>query len=258
MFGVTAARWLEEKVLALGADNVAAFFAEPLQGAGGAILPPDTYWPEIQRICKKYDVLLVVDEVVSGFGRTGRWFGSETFGIEAPDLMALAKGMTSSYFPMSATMVSDRIASLLIEKGGEFYHGFTNSGHPVGASVALENIRIMEREGIIEHAAALSGHFAEHVANLAEHPLVGNVRSCGLFAGMQLVADKHKRVLFDPESRVGDRCSSEALERGLAFRAIGDTMALMPPLIITKDQIDEIFAIVGQALDATARSVKLI
>lgn len=255
-FGLTAARWLEDKILELGAENVAAFFAEPFQGAGGAILPPDTYWPEIQRICRKYDVLLVIDEVVSGFGRTGKWFGCETFGIEAPDLMAIAKGITSSYFPMSATMVSDRIASLLIETGGEFYHGFTNSGHPVGAAVALENIRIMEREQVVENAAELGKHFGEHVASLADHPLVGNVRSCGLFAGIQLVADKDKRVLFDEALRVGDHCSTEALHRGLALRAIGDTMTLMPPLIITRGQIDEVFAMTRDALDATARAFK--
>lgn len=252
-FGLTAARWLEDKILEVGAENVAAFFAEPFQGAGGAILPPDTYWPEIQRICKKYDVLLVIDEVVSGFGRTGKWFGCETFGIEAPDLMALAKGITSSYFPMSAAMVSDRIASLLIEEGGEFYHGFTNSGHPVGAAVALENIRIMAQEQVVENAAALAGHFGAHVANLADHPLVGDVRSCGLFAGIQLVADKEKRVLFDEATGVGERCSAEALDRGLALRAIGDTMTLMPPLIIAHDQIDEVFKITREALDATAR-----
>ena len=256
-FGLTAAGWLEEKILALGAENVAAFFAEPFQGAGGAILPPSTYWPEIQRICRKYDVLLVVDEVVSGFGRTGKWFGCETFGIEAPDLMSLAKGITSAYFPMSATMVCDRIASLLIAEGGEFYHGFTNSGHPVGAAVALENIRLMEVERIVEHAAAEAEHFARHVARLADHPLVGDVRSCGLFAGMQLVKDKATRTLFDDSIRAGEKCSAEALERGLALRAVGDTMILMPPLVITRDEIDAVFAITRQALDATAQACGL-
>lgn len=251
-FGLTAAGWLEDKILELGADRVAAFFAEPFQGAGGAIMPPTTYWPEIQRICRKYDVLLVVDEVVSGFGRTGKWFGCETFGIESPDLMAIAKGITSSYFPMSAAMVSDRIASLLIAEGGEFYHGFTNSGHPVGAAVALENIRIMERERVVEHAAEVGQYFGELIASLADHPLVGNVRSCGLFAGIQLVADKQTRRLFDDSLRVGDHCSAESLRRGLALRAIGDTMTLMPPLIITRAQIDEVFRVTVEALDATA------
>lgn len=257
-FGVTAAGWLEAKILEHGAENVAAFFAEPIQGAGGAIIPPRSYWPEIQRICRQYDVLLVVDEVVTGFGRTGRWFGSEAFGIDAPDLMALAKGITSSYFPLSATMVSDPIAALLIEDGGEFYHGFTNSGHPVGCAVALENIRILREERIVDNAAELAPFLADCAGMLADHPLVGDVRSCGLFAGIQLVADKEKRKLFDETLRVGERCSADALDRGLALRSIGDTMALMPPLIITGEQLDEVFSITRDALDATARALGLM
>ena len=257
-FGVTAARWLEERITSLGAENVAAFFAEPIQGAGGAIIPPVTYWPEIQRICRKYDVLLIVDEVVTGFGRTGNWFGCDTYGIEAPDMMALAKGITSSYFPLSATMVSDRIASLLIREGGEFYHGFTNSGHPVGCAVAIENIRILREERIVDNAAELAPYFAEHVQALADHPLVGDVRSVGLFAGLQLVADKNNRRLFDEELGVGEQCSAAALEGGLALRAIGDTMALMPPLIITGDQLDDVFSVTRDALDATARTLGVV
>ena len=252
-FGRTAASWLEQKILEIGPDNVAAFFGEPMQGAGGAIIPPDSYWPEIERICRQYDVLLVIDEVGSGFGRSGHWFACEAFGIVAPDLMAIAKGITSSYFPMSAAMVGDRIASLLIEKGDEFYHGFTNSGHPVGCAVALENIRIMRDERIVDNVAELAPYFADAIESLADHPLVGNVRARGFLAGIQLVADKEKREFFDEALRVGEHCSAEALSRGLALRAIGDTMALMPPLIITAVQIDDMIAIVRQALDATAR-----
>ncbi|HVW70545.1 MAG TPA: aminotransferase [Steroidobacteraceae bacterium] len=253
-FGVRAARWLEERILELGADNVAAFFAEPMQGAGGAIIPPDTYWPEIQRICRKYDVLLSVDEVVCGFGRTGHWFGSQRFGIGQADLMAVAKGITSAYIPLSAALVSDRIAAVLIEKGGEFYHGFTHSGHPVACAVALENIRILREERILEHVNAVEPRFRARMAALADHPLVGDVRSCGLFGGIQLVADKRTRRLFDSGARVGDRCSREALARGLALRSIGDTMALMPPLVITLEQIDTVFDITREALDATQRN----
>lgn len=252
-FGRIAAGWLEEKILEIGPENVAAFFGEPMQGAGGAIIPPDSYWPEIERICRRYDVLLVVDEVGSGFGRSGHWFACEAFGIVAPDLMVLAKGITSSYFPMSAAMVGDRIASVLIEEGDEFHHGFTNSGHPVGCAVALENIRILRDEGIVENVAELAPYFASAVESLTDHPLVGNVRARGFLAGIQLVADKEKRALFDPELRVGDYCSAEALSRGLALRAIGDTMALMPPLIMTAAQIDEVIGIVRDALDATER-----
>lgn len=252
-FGRTAAGWLEQKILEIGPDNVAAFFGEPMQGAGGAIIPPDTYWPEIERICRKYDLLLVVDEVGSGFGRTGRWFACESFGIVAPDLMAIAKGITSSYFPMSAAMVGDRIASALIEKGDEFHHGFTNSGHPVGCAVALENIRIMRDEGIVDNVAELAPRFARAIESVADHPLVGNVRARGFLAGIQLVADKRTRRLFDEALGVGEHCSAEALSRGLALRAIGDTMALMPPLIMNPAQIDEMITIVRDALDATER-----
>lgn len=252
-FGRTAASWLEQKILELGQDNVAAFFGEPMQGAGGAIIPPDTYWPEIERICRKYDVLLVVDEVGSGFGRTGHWFGCESFGITAPDLMPLAKGVTSAYFPLSAVMVGDRIATMLIDKGDEFHHGFTYSGHPVGCAVALENIRILRDEKIVENVAELAPYLASSLAALADHPLVGDVRARGYLAGIQLVEDKGKRGLYDPARRVGEHCSAEALSRGLALRAIGDTMALMPPLITTAAQIDEIVSIVREALDATAR-----
>jgi putrescine---pyruvate transaminase len=254
-FGLQAARWLEERILELGADNVAAFFAEPMQGAGGAIIPPETYWPEIQRICRQYDVLLSVDEVVCGFGRTGRWFGCQRFGIEQADLMAVAKGINSAYLPLSAALISDRIAEVLIEKGGEFFHGFTHSGHPVACAVALENIRILREERIIEHAVSVEPLFRTRIEALADHALVGDVRSCGLFGGMQLVADKRTRRLFESSARVGDRCSREALARGLALRSIGDTMALMPPLVITPEQINTVFDITLAALDATARHV---
>ncbi|MBS0418371.1 MAG: aminotransferase class III-fold pyridoxal phosphate-dependent enzyme [Proteobacteria bacterium] len=255
-FGMRAAGWLEARILDLGADNVAAFFAEPIQGAGGAIIPPATYWPEIQRICTKYEVLLSVDEVVCGFGRTGHWFGSHRFGIQQPDLMAVAKGITSAYIPLSAALVSNRVAAVLIDRGGEFYHGFTHSGHPVACAVALENIRILREERIVEHVAAIEPHFAARVAALADHPLVGDVRSCGLFAGIQLVADKRARQMFDSSIRAGDRCSREALARGLALRSIGDTMALMPPLVITEEEIDTVFDITREALDATARQLE--
>ena len=254
-FGVTAAGWLEEKILAVGAEHVAAFFAEPIQGAGGAIIPPRSYWPEIQRICRKYDVLLAVDEVVSGFGRTGRWFASDYFGISDFDLMAVAKGITSAYFPLSAALASNRLADVLIDKGGEFYHGFTNSGHPVGCAVALENLRLLEEERVIEHVAELAPLFADHVLSLADHALVGDVRACGFFAGIQLVRDKAKREFFPEEALVGDHCSRAALERGLALRSIGDTMALMPPLIISAPELDEMFALTRAALDATAEAI---
>jgi putrescine aminotransferase len=253
VFGKVAAGWLEEAIVALGPDSVAAFFAEPLQGAGGAIIPPDSYWPEIQRICRKHDVLLAVDEVVSGFGRTGAWFGCDTYGI-TPDVMQVAKGLTSAYAPLSATLMSGRIGKTLIDKGGEWYHGFTYSGHPTCCAVALENIRILRDERIIETVHdELAPHFAAHVAALADHPAVGDVRSCGLLAGIELVADKAERRLFDEARGVGEACSAFALDHGLALRSIGDTMALMPPLVITRSQLDFVFEVTRASLDHVAQ-----
>jgi putrescine aminotransferase len=251
-FGRIAAGWLEDEIVALGADNVAAFFAEPLQGAGGAIIPPDSYWPEIQRICRKYDVLLAVDEVVSGFGRTGAWFGCDTYGI-SPDVMQVAKGLTSAYAPLSATLISGRIGKTLIDKVGEWHHGFTYSGHPTCCAVALENIRILRGEHIIETVRDdLAPYFAAHVAALSDHPAVGDARSCGLLAGIQLVAGKSERRLFDEALGVGEACSAFALRHGLALRSIGDTMALMPPLVITKPQLDFVFEVTLASLDHVA------
>jgi putrescine aminotransferase len=197
----------------------------------------------------------VVDEVVSGFGRTGAWFGSDRFGIKQPDLVSIAKGITSAYFPLSATMVSDRIAEVLIQRGGEFYHGFTHSGHPVGCAVALENLRILKDEAIIEHVAALAPHFADHVRALGAHRLVGDARACGFLAGLQLVENRSTRQLFDEARTVGARCSRHALRHGLALRAIGDTMALMPPLVITRTEIDEMFRLARLALDDMANEL---
>ena len=251
-FGLLAASWLEDKILELGPENVAAFFAEPAQSAGGAICPPMSYWPEIQRICRKYDVLLAADEVVCGFGRTGQWFGADYYGI-APDLLQLGKGITSGYLPLSACVLSDRVADVLIEKGGEWAHGFTYSGHPACCAVALENIRLLEEEGIVERAGRdLVPYFRKKIETFADHPLVGNVRSVGLMGGMEIVKDKKTREPYAPDVHIGEVCSAEALKRGLAFRANGDTMSLMPPLVITTEQLDTVFDIAREALDATA------
>lgn len=252
-FGVLAASWLEEKILEIGPDKVAAFFAEPAQSAGGAICPPMSYWPEIQRICRKYDVLLVLDEVVMGFGRTGEWFGHRYYGIE-PDILQLGKGITSGYLPLSASIISDRIADLLIDEGGEWAHGYTYSGHPTCCAVALENIRILEEEKIVETVSReLAPYFRAKLETFADHPLIGDIRSVGLMGGLEIVSDKATRESYPHEAHIGDVCSAEALKRGLAFRANGDTMSLMPPLIITTEQLDTVFDIAREALDATAR-----
>ena len=192
-FGRLAAGWLEGKIEELGADKVAAFIAEPIQGAGGGKFPPDNYFAEINRICKKYDVLLIIDEVMTGFGRTGNWFASKTFNIRDIDLMCIAKGITSGYIPLSACMMNDRVANSLIEKGGEFYHGFTNSGHPVACAVALENIRIIEAERLIEKVAGETGpYLAGKLAGIANHPVIGEVRVSGMFGAVELVKDNKR------------------------------------------------------------------
>ena len=257
-FGELAASWLEDKILELGPENVAAFYAEPAQSAGGSICPPMTYWPAIQKICRKYDVLLAVDEVVMGFGRTGKWFGSFYYGIQ-PDFMQLGKGLTSGYLPLSACLMSDRVADVLIEDGGEWAHGYTYSGHPSCCAVALANIEVLQSEGIVERAEAeLVPHFEARLAEFVDHPLVGNVRSVGLMAGIELVANKATGEAFPFEQRVGNQCSVEALKLGLAFRDNGDTMALMPPLVMTIEEMDEMFAIARQAIDATAKKLGIM
>lgn len=256
-FGVHAARALEEKIRELGPEAVAAFIGEPVQGAGGLIVPPSTYWPEIQRICAEYDVLLIADEVISGFGRTGRWFGSETYRIR-PDFMTLAKGLSSGYVPISAAMVSDRVAEVIVDKGGEFVHGFTYSGHPVACAAAIANIELLKKEKIVDKVGSETApRFQARLKELADHPLVGEVRGVGLLGGIELVDDKARRASFDPARKVGVLCRDHAFHNGLVMRAIRDVMVLAPPLIISLDEIDEMLAIARRALDLTARDLGL-
>jgi len=250
-FGLKAARWLEEKILEVGADKVAAFIGEPVQGAGGVIVPPETYWPEIQRICDKHGVLLVSDEVICGFGRTGHWFGCERFGYK-PDLMTFAKGVSSGYIPLGGVMVGERVAKVLIEQGGEFNHGYTYSGHPVACAVALANIRLLQRDRVVETVHDDTGpYLAQQFATLAAHPLVGEVQTCGLMGAVQLVKDKAKGTLFDPTLEVGMVCRGHCFGNGLIMRAVGDRMIVAPPLVITRAQIDEMMALIRRCLDLT-------
>jgi len=254
-FGRKAAQALEDKILELGADNVAAFFGEPIQGAGAVIIPPETYWPEIQRICRKHDVLLIADEVICGFGRTGYWFASEHFGIE-PDFMTLAKGITSGYVPLSAAMIGDRVAKTLIDKGGEYFHGYTYSGHPVCCAVALKNIEIIEREGLVERTREETGpHLAKRLDELRDHPLVGEVRSLGLIAAVELVKDKTTHTHFDKLGRTGTICRDHCFANGGVMRAVRDAMVISPPLTITKKEIDKLMAVLRKSLDQTAQDV---
>ncbi len=254
-FGMQAAKAVEDKILELGADHVAAFIGEPVMGAGAVVIPPESYWPEVQRICRKHDVLLIVDEVICGFGRTGHMFASEYYGLE-PDMMTLAKGITSGYVPLSAAMVGDRVAETLIAKGGEFYHGFTYSGHPVACAVALENIRIIEDEKLVERTHQVTGpHLARRLAELAEHPLVGEVRSLGLLGAVELVKDKASRSHFDAPGTTGTICRDHCLAGGAILRAVRDVMIMSPALSITEAEIDALMDILRASLEATAKDL---
>lgn len=250
-FAETSAKLLRDKIIEVGADKIAAFIAEPVQGAGGVIIPPDGYFKHIQKICTEFDILFIADEVITGFGRTGNWFASQTMNL-TPDLVTLAKGLTSGYVPMSAVLVSDKIASHLIEEGGEFYHGFTYSGHPVSAAVALANIELIETEGLIEHVRDITApYLASAIKQLDSHPLVGQTRSFGLLACVELVRHKSGPVLFDPVGAVGTKCRDHAINNGLMVRAVRDGMILSPPLSFQVQDIDITIYKLKQALDAT-------
>ncbi|MBH9410746.1 aspartate aminotransferase family protein [Pseudomonas aeruginosa] len=252
-FGVWAAEQLEKKILEVGEENVAAFIAEPIQGAGGVIVPPDTYWPKIREILAKYDILFIADEVICGFGRTGEWFGSQYYG-NAPDLMPIAKGLTSGYIPMGGVVVRDEIVEVL-NQGGEFYHGFTYSGPPVAAAVALENIRILREEKIIEKVKAETAPYLQkRWQELADHPLVGEARGGGMVAALELVKNKKTRERFTDKG-VGMLCREHCFRNGLIMRAVGDTMIISPPLVIDPSQIDELITLARKCLDQTAAAV---
>ena len=250
-FGLRAAGWLEQKILEIGPEKVAAFIGEPVQGAGGVIIPPATYWPEIQRIVDKYGILLVSDEVICAFGRVGHWFAFEKFGYK-PDLVTFAKAITSGYIPLGGVMVGNRVAKVLIEQGGEFNHGYTYSGHPVACAVALANLEIMERENLVGRVRDDVGpYLAQQFAGLSSHPLVGVAETCGLMAGLVLVKDKAHKTPFPSELEVGMRCRAHCFANGLIMRAVGDRMIIAPPLTITHAQIDELMGLIHKVLDLT-------
>lgn len=248
-FGLACAKAIEDKILEVGPENVAAFIGEPVQGAGGVIIPPANYWPEVERIVRKYGILLVCDEVICGFGRTGNMWGHETMGVK-PDMIAMAKGLSSGYQPISAVAVSKEIVDVL-KTGGDFVHGFTYSGHPVAAAVALRNIEIMEREGLVERTRSETGpYLAKALATLNDHPLVGETRSVGLLGAVEIVADKATGARFGgAEGTAGPMVRDLCIENGLMVRGIRDTIVMCPPLIITTEQIDEMVRIIRLALD---------
>ena len=255
-FGVARARELEEAIARIGEDRVAAFIAEPIQGAGGVIIPPDSYWPEIQRICDEHEILLIVDEVICGFGRTGNWFGSQTYDIR-PDIITIAKGLSSGYQPIGASILSGRVADGFIAHGGEFAHGYTYSGHPVACAVALENIRILQEERIVETVAGETApYLREKWLQLADHPLVGEARIAGMMGAIELVADKAGRRPFEaPEGTIGLMCREHCFANGLVMRHVGDKMIISPPLVISKAEIDELLAFALKSLDDSLRDI---
>lgn len=250
-FATRLAGELEALILAEGPETVAAFFAEPVMGAGGVIVPPTTYFPKIQAVLDRYDVLLVVDEVICGFGRTGNMFGTETFGIR-PDMMTLAKGLTSGYAPLSALMVNERVYGPVMEEAGRigvFGHGYTYGGHPVSAAVAVETLNIYAERDILSHVRAVAPVLQEGLEALRDHPLVGEARGIGLIGALELVADKAAKTPFPPELGIGARVVAKAQAKGVILRAMGDAVAFAPPLIISADEIREMLRRFGAALD---------
>lgn len=248
-FGLKRAQELEAMILNLGVENVAAFIGEPIQGAGGVIIPPSTYWPEIQRICDKYGILLIADEVITGFGRTGNWFGSQTFGIK-PHIMTIAKGLSSGYQPIGGSIVCDEVAEVL-GSSGDFNHGYTYSGHPVAAAVALENLRILQEEHIIEHVRDVAHPYLKAKWDaLTDHPLVGEAKLVGLMGSIALTPDKARRAAFASEAgTVGYKVRERCFANDLIMRHVGDRMIIAPPLVITPEEIDVLIARARKSLD---------
>jgi len=254
-FGLQRAQELEEAILELGEDRVAAFIGEPVQGAGGVVIPPDTYWPEIQRICDKYEILLIADEVICGFGRTGNWFGSQTYGIR-PDIMTIAKGLSSGYAPIGGSVVSDAVAEVIAS--GDFNHGYTYSGHPVAAAVALENLRIMKEENLVAHVRDVAApYMKEKWQSLLDHPLVGEAPIVGLMGSIALTPHKQSRAAFasDP-GVVGNICRDRCFANNLIMRHVGDRMVISPPLVLQPDDIDVLITRARTALDEAHAELK--
>jgi putrescine aminotransferase len=249
-FGARAADAVEQRILEVGPENVAAFIGEPVQGAGGVIIPPETYWPRIEAICRKYGILLVCDEVICGFGRLGQWFGFQHFGIQ-PDLVSMAKGLSSGYLPISAVGVADHIVEAFRGAGTDFVHGFTYSGHPTCAAVALQNIEIMEREDLVTRTREDAGpYLAKGLAELAKHPMVGEARSVGLIGAVEIVSRPGTNERFGgAEGKAGPTVRDLCIKNGLMVRAVRDSIVMSPPLVISHDEIDKLLGIIRQSLD---------
>lgn len=254
-FAARCAQALEDKILELGPENVAAFIGEPVMGAGGLMLPPTGYWQKIEAICRKYDVLLWSDEVICGFGRTGNWFGCQTYGYK-PDIITMAKGMSSGYVPISAVALNDEIAGIISAADTEMAHGFTYSGHPMCCSVSIRNIQLMDEWDLVgERGKQTAAHFQACLASLEDHPIVGHTRGVGMLGAIELVADKETQARFEPDGHAGMTCRGHCFDTGVVMRAVGDTMFLSPPLVMTPDEIDEMFRLIRTSLDLTAQSL---
>jgi adenosylmethionine-8-amino-7-oxononanoate aminotransferase len=254
--GQAAARSLEETILREGPETVAAFIAEPVQGAGGIIPPPDDYFPLVREICRKYEVLFIADEVITGFGRTGRRFALMRWGVE-PDIMAFAKAITSGYVPLGGIMISDEIRDAILSAPPEkrWMHAYTYSGHPTCCAVALRNLGIIDREGLIDNAERMGQRLLAGLKGLSGLPMVGDVRGLGLMVAVELVRDKESKEPFDPKLSVGPRVHQATIKRGLFSRVKGDTFLLAPPLIIGEAEVDRIVNILGEAIQEVAREV---
>ncbi|HEX3810999.1 MAG TPA: aminotransferase [Rhizomicrobium sp.] len=256
-FGELIAKKLEEKILEIGADRIASFSAEPIQGAGGLIFPPASYWPAVQRVLKKHDILLHLDEVITGFGRTGEWFGAQTYNI-ASDIMTMAKGLSSGYQPISAVSLGARVGDAIANANEELVHGYTYSGHPVASAVALKNLQVLDEQKLVSRVKNQIGPYLHKRLHEAfdDHPLVGEVRGVGLLAAIELTADKKARAFFPDVGNVGAMCRNYCFNSGLISRAIRDTMVLSPPLTISESEVDEIVTKLKAAIDNTARDLK--
>ena len=255
-FGLKVAQSLANKIDELGEDRVAAFIAEPIQGAGGVIIPPKTYWPAISKICKERNILLVADEVICGFGRTGEWFGSTHFNFE-PDLMPFAKGVTSGYLPVGGVIVRDDIVEVLASAKQEFAHGFTYSGHPTCMAAAIANLELMEKTNILDKVKNNTGPYLSSKWKALEgHELVGEARSIGMLAAIEIVKDKENCIRFENSKEVVGKCRDFCYENGLVMRAIANKMVIAPPLICGTEHLDEIIDKVWKCLDLTAKSIK--
>ena len=253
-FGLEVAQELELAIHHYGVDNIAGFIAEPIQGAGGVIIPPESYWPAIQNIIDEHEILLIADEVITGFGRLGEWFATDVYQIK-PDLIPFAKGVTSGYLPLGGVLVNDKVTDV-VSKGGEFIHGFTYSGHPAACAVALENLEIIERENILDLVKNKTApYLEERWKKLSDHPLIGEARIKGLVAAIEISNNKETRGRFSSDISAGSICRDIAISNGLVMRAVGDTMIIAPPLIISESEIDELIDKTTKTLDETNRHI---